>query len=659
MKPSDTSTPRESSPHRKRRSYSSDRDGKQNIPRRRSFSTTKRSDGERGRTHRNEANKKSPSRRNTLRTPLKKRYIHTELSQEHLSVSKKIIGRIPPIEEGAVRVLVFGGVEEVGRNMTALETKDSIIIIDCGMLFSDETLPGISAILPNIQYLEENKHKIKALVVTHGHLDHIGGIVFLTERLGNPPIYSRAYTNLIIKRRQGESIDAKPLEYNDVDSDSVIQIGDFVVRFFVVTHTIPDTTGIIVETPLGGVVFSGDVKVDHDGEGNPSSHEIKEWGQFNKNNPVLFLSDSTNAPQQGFSLPEWKVWENIDEIIRTSKSRLIFGTFASQVERIVKLVESVERHGRKIVVDGMSMKNSIAIAKEIGYIKAKDGTFITFEEMDKYPDEKLLILVTGAQGDKYAVLDRIGKKIHRHITLKETDVIVLSSSVIPGNELPVQRIKDNLTRQGAHIITYRVSDIHASGHANEEELKWVLGQVSPRFFVPIHGHHFMLRAHADIAEKCGMKREDIFIPDNGSVFELKKDEKGSDVLMKRLSHSMPTAPTVVDGVLIGHIQDVVIRDRQMLAEDGIFSTIIIIRQRTKKLMKSPDIISRGFVYLRESQRLLQDCRSLIKRTVEQSIQNQHPINIDSVKRAVTREVEGYLFQKTLKRPLVIPTIFII
>ncbi|MDD9867928.1 MAG: ribonuclease J [Candidatus Campbellbacteria bacterium] len=583
----------------------------------------------------------------------KKKYIHLELSEKHMS--KDLIKKIPPIAKGDVRILFFGGVEEIGRNMSAVQCGDEIVIVDCGCQFSVPSAPGIDYVLPNIRYLEENKDKIKAMLITHGHLDHIGGIMFLAERLGYPPIYSRNLTNIFIKRRQEEVIGHKPLDYNDVQADSVIELGEnFVIKFFSVTHTIPDSMGIIINTPLGNVVYTGDVKLDHT-DGVVADHEVKEYSRFKKDKVLVSLADSTNAENPGFSLPEKLIDKNLAEIIKNTKGRLIMGTFASQLERVSNIIRAVEHCNKKVIVDGRSLKTNVAIVQETGYLKVKKGTFIPIEKMGDYPKNKIVILATGAQADRYAVLMRVSNKTHKHIRLEKDDTIVLSSSVVPGNEVAVQILKDNLSRQGSKIITYNTSDVHASGHANRAELEWIHKKMDPEFFIPVHGHHYMLRVHAEIGKVVGIPEENIFIPDNGSIVEFTKS--GSKVKGKILKEKMPSAMTTVDGLTIGDIQDMVIRDRTMLAADGIFTTIIIINQRTRKLKKSPDIISRGFVYLRESQTLLQESRVLIKKSVEKTIKNMYPINLDVVKKNLSHDLEDFLFQKTTKRPLIIPTIF--
>ncbi len=558
---------------------------------------------------------------------------------------------IPPLAPDTVRIVPLGGVEEVGRNMTLVEYGNDIVIVDCGFQFSTEETPGVDFILPNTKYLEDRKEKVRALIVTHGHLDHIGGIPYIMERIGNPPIYSRKLTTLMIKKRQEEFAHLKQPTVIEVEKNETLKIGGLSVRFFSVTHTIPDSMGVIIETPHGAIVHTGDLKLDHD-DGVPSDKELQEYSIFKDMKVLLLVSDSTNVEKPGFSVPEKKVFETLEGFIRDIKGRIIIGTFSSQLERIMKIIEFGEKHGRKVVIEGRSMKTNVEIIKQIGMLKTKKGTLIGIEEMDSYPKEKILILATGAQGDDFAALMRTANQEHKYLKIQKEDTIILSSSVIPGNERAVQKLKDNLSRQGARIVHYQVSDVHSSGHANRDETAWIHKAINPRFFMPAHGHHYMLRVHAEIAKTNGMKEEHVVIPDNGSVIEIR--EKGEKIV--KLKEKAPSNIRMVDGFSIGNMQEVVIRDRKSLSEDGMFVAIAIVNMRSGKLRKSPDIISRGFVYLRESQQLLQETRLIIKKTVEETATGQNPINFDAVRNRVTDAVSLYLFQKTNKRPIVIPVL---
>jgi ribonuclease J len=566
-------------------------------------------------------------------------------------VDKKTHTPIPNPATDSIRIIPLGGVEEIGRNMLAIEFKDDIIIIDCGIQFKGEETPGIDYILPNTKYLEERKHKVRGIIITHGHLDHIGGIPYIAPLIGNPTIYTRNLTMLMIKKRQEEFPHEKAPEFHVVEKDDAVKIGGFRVRFFAVTHTIPDAMGIIVETPYGDIVHTGDLKLDHR-EGIPTDEEESEFKKFDKRNVLLLMADSTNVERPGFSIPEHTVFQNIDQIIKESTGRLIIGTFASQIERIARIIESAERYNKKIVIDGYSMKTNVEIAKMAKVLSYKKETLVPIREINDYPPHKIVFLVTGAQGDEFAVLMRVANKSHKHLILNQKDTVLLSSSIIPGNEKGVQKLKDNLSRQGAKIIHYQVSDVHSSGHANRDETKWIHKKIKPKFFMPIHGYHYMLRVHAGIAREVGMPDENIIIPDNGMIIEIEKEAS-------RISARKETAPSglvLVDGFSIGDIKEVVIRDRQMLAQDGMFVIVVTIDTTNGKIRKSPDLISRGFVYLRESQGLLQETRTIVRKTVEKNIAGMKPINFDYLKGILTDEVSHFLFDKTNKRPIVIPVI---
>ncbi|MDE2213254.1 MAG: ribonuclease J [Patescibacteria group bacterium] len=558
---------------------------------------------------------------------------------------------IPPIQEGIIRVIPLGGVEEIGRNMVAIEYGNDIVIIDCGFQFREEDTPGIDYILPNTKYLEDRAEKIRAVVITHGHLDHIGGIPYIIDRIGYPPIYTRRLTAVMIRKRQEEFQHLKPLDIREVETEESIRVGDLKLRFFEVTHTIPDSMGVIVETPYGWIVHTGDLKLENE-NGIPAESEEKEYALFKDKTVLLLMQDSTNVEKPGFSLPESTVLKNLEELIDTTKGRLIIGTFASQLERLMHIIEYAAAKGRKILIEGRSMKVNIEIVRQLDMLKVPDKAFIGPEELEHLPDSKILILATGAQGDEFAALMRMAVKTHKYVKIKKGDVVALSSSIVPGNERAVQKLKDNLSRQGAKIVHRETMDIHSSGHANRDETVWIHQHINPRFFMPVHGYHYMLRTHAEIAKACGRAEEDIVVPDNGTIVEIQ--EEGQKLLRRK--EMAPSSLRLVDGFSIGDIQEVVIRDRKMLAEEGMFVIIATVNPKTGKLRKSPDIISRGFVYLRESQELLQQTRIIIKKTIEDTARGMQPVNFDYVKNNVTDAVARFLFEKTNKRPIVIPVV---
>jgi ribonuclease J len=573
--------------------------------------------------------------------------------QRHGGEDKKNGGVIPPLEEGNIRVIPLGGVEEIGKNMTVVEIGDDIVIIDAGFQFKEEDTPGIDYILPNTKYLEERKHKIRAIIITHGHLDHIGAIPFIMERLGNPPMYTRNLTMLMIKKRQSEFPHLPEIDYKIVENSDRIKIGNMSVRFFGVTHSIPDSMGVIIDTPYGNIVTPGDYKLQHVG-GIPTPEEEKEYAVFDNEKNLLLLTDSTNIENPGFSTPDSEVFENLENIIKNAKSRLIMTMFASHIYRIAHVIKACEKFGKKVVVEGRSMKNNIEITIFAGVLKVDKNVMIKPEDIDQYPPDKVVVLATGAQGEEFSFLGRLIHDNYKHFKLNERDTVVLSSSIVPGNERAVQRLKDGIARKGARIVHYRTSEvyIHSTGHGNRGEIEWLHKKVKPKFFIPIHGSHYMVKLHAELAESLGMPDHNIVVPDDGSIIEI---QNGGEKIVK-LGVKAPSATVMVDGFTVGDIQEVVIRDRQILAQDGIFVFVAMIDAKTGKLKKSPDIISRGSVYLRESQDLLRESRFIIKRTIERSISTSNPINFDHVKNQVADEMSRFLFQQTAKRPIVIPVL---
>jgi ribonuclease J len=556
-----------------------------------------------------------------------------------------------PISEH-IRVIPLGGVEEVGKNMTAVEYKNDIVIIDMGFQFPGEEAPGVDYIIPDVSYLMSRKDRIRGVFITHGHLDHTGAIPYLMDKLGNPPLYTRLLTSIMIKKRQDEFPHLPALRMEVVEKDGHMRLGDSLsVQFFGVTHTIPDAMGVIVQTDMGNIIFTGDLKVDHD-NGVPLEHEQETFKKLGEQNNLMLLTDSTNVERPGWSYSERMVHENLRKIISDVPGRLIMGTFASLLERIIFIVMTAEQLGKKVIIDGRSMKTNVAIAREIGLLKCQPTTIIPAEDVDKYPPNKIIILATGAQGDEFASLMRMGYKRHKVLKIQKTDTVLLSSSIVPGNEKAVQKLKDNLSRQGAEIIHFRVADVHSSGHAYAEEMAWIIKMIKPRYFVPIHGYHHFLRVHAKLAENAGIPHDNVFVCDNGNIMEISEGGSKAVILKEKASAGI----IMVDGLGNGNVQEVVIRDRQALAQDGIFVIIAVIDVKTGKVRQSPDIISRGFVYLKEAQHLLRQSRIIAKKTIEDNAAGMHPINFDYVKNSLREKMGKFLFNETAKRPIILPVI---
>jgi len=589
-----------------------------------------------GHTNQNSGHKNAPKKHNV-------RKVTSEFAakKEHI---------VPALAQGNIRIIPLGGVDAIGKNMTAVEYGDDIIVIDAGIQFKTEETPGIDYILPNTKYLEQRRGKIRGLVITHGHLDHIGAIPFIMEALGNPPIYTREFGALLIKKRQSEFPHLPELNIKMIDknTDFLPITQNLKIKFFGITHAIPDSTGIIIETPLGDIVATGDVRVDNV-NGVPKEKEFEQYKILQDRKILLLMMDSTGIEKPGWGISEDHVIETIDEIVKNVPGRVIIATFSSQVERILRFIKIAEKYSKKLVIEGRSMKNNIEIVKHLKLADTKH--IIPVEEMQDYPPHKLMILATGAQGEEFAALMRMANNTHKYIKLNKTDTVILSSSVIPGNEKTIAGLKDNLFRHDSKIITYSDTDVHAGGHGKKGELEWIHKQIPYKFFMPYHGHHYMLKMHAELAVNNGALRENVIVPDSGSIIEI--TDNGTKI--KMLKEKAPSGMVMVDGFSVGDVQEVVIRDRQMLAQDGMFVIIASIDVNTGKLKKSPDIISRGFVYLKESQDLLKNTRFIIKKTIEEAAVG-NPINFDVLKDAVTDNVARYLFQETAKKPMVIPVV---
>jgi len=558
--------------------------------------------------------------------------------------------KYPKLEKDVIRIIPLGGVEQIGVNMTAIEMNDQIIVIDAGIGFSNQDTPGIDYMIPNTTYLEDNKDKVRALVITHGHLDHIGAIPYLYNQIGKPPIYTLEFGALLIKSKCSEfpGVDPKIVTVGQ-DGEDVLISDDFKVKFFGLTHSIPDSTGVIIKTKFGGIVSTGDVRVDND-NGVPLPKEIEQYKLFKNEKVLLMTMDSTGIPHPGWSASEREVIETIDGMIKSAPGRIIIASFASQVERLIAFIESAKKYGKYVVIEGRSMNTNLGIAKELKL--ADFSHVISADDMKNYPPHKIVMVVTGSQGEEFAALMRISNKTHRTITLEPSDTIVLSSSVVPGNDFAVTKLKDNLYRTDARIVTYMDNVVHASGHGKRGELTWIHNQIKYKFFMPIHGNHYMLKMHAELAEQLGCPKENVIVPDNGSIIEIR--DGGENII--KLEQKVPGDPRIVDGFSVSEEQHLVIRDRKILAEDGIFVIIVMLDRKTKKLKKSPDLISRGFVVLKNNKDLLTDARNLIKKTVEDTAQNMNPIDFDYIKDVTAQKLTKFLMQASGKRPEVIPVI---
>lgn len=551
-------------------------------------------------------------------------------------------------KEDKLRFAALGGLEEIGRNMMFFEYRDEIIIIDIGLQFPEEETPGIDYIIPNTAYLEDKKENIKAVILTHAHYDHIGAIPYVIHRLGNPPFYATALTKELVKKRQEDFLNAPKLNITEVKNGDRLKLSNyFEAEFFNVAHNIPDNAGVLLKSPVGNMVHLSDFKFDYDEKEQPQNiDEFRKIGQ--KKIHTLFL-DSTNAETPGRSLSERVVEKNLEELFRKAEGRIIVGIFSSLLNRIAEIIKIAERMNKKVAVSGRSMKENLEASRRLGYIKAKKGQIIPVEEIHKYKDDKIIILSTGAQGEPNASLMRIASGEHRHIRVKPGDTFIFSSSVIPGNERSVQVLKDNLARQGAIVYHSKIVDIHSSGHAPQEELKEVIRLIKPKFFVPIHGYFFMRSQNAKLAAEAGIPKENIFLFDNGQIVEI------TERSISLTGETVPASYVMVDGLGVGDVGEIVLRDRRMLAQEGMIVIIVTVSRRNGRLLKNPDIISRGFIYLKENQKLLEDIRSRIKGILGRIPQKQ-PLDADYLKALFRDQIGQFVYNKTNRRPMILPVV---
>lgn len=548
-----------------------------------------------------------------------------------------------------VRVMVLGGNEEVGRNMSLIEYKNDIIVIDMGLQFPEDDMPGVDFIIPNISYLQDKLKNIRGGIITHGHLDHIGGIPYLAPRLGNPPLFMSALTAGIVKKRQEEFKGIAPLRINVVNTSDVLQLGCFKIEFFRVSHNIPDSFGVAVHTPAGVIVHTGDFKIDPNPSGDKPT-EIEKIKRLGDEGVLCLLADSTNASLPGRQLTEGDIQHNIDDIIANAKGRLIIGTFSSMLGRIQQIIWACERMGRRVCIEGYSMKSNVAIAQELGYMKIQKSTMVDLKQALKLPDDKVVIICTGAQGEDRAILMRIASGEHSMLRIEQGDTVVFSSSVIPGNERSVQRLKDTLFREGAEVVHYQMMDVHAGGHARQEDLKYMHQLMRPKYLMPIEGHHSFLRLHAKAAVEGGFDPKNIFIADNGQIAEFDLQHNGLLTNKK-----VPSEYVFVDGLGVGDTNHIVLRDRMELSKDGVAIVLAVVSAQTGKLMKMPEVLTRGFVFMKEHQELLPVARKKVA-SILKDTDPRSSANGQYLKDKVRDELGQFLFDKTGRRPMVLTLI---
>jgi ribonuclease J len=550
-----------------------------------------------------------------------------------------------------LRIIPMGGIEEVGENMTVLEYGDDLIVIDMGLAFPDDTMPGIDYIIPDTKWLEANKRRIRGIIITHGHLDHIGAIPYILPKLGDPPIYTLPLTAGFIKKRLEEFNLLGRSKINTLTKDDVLALGNFKVRFFRLNHSIPDSVGLCITTPVGQIIYATDWKFDHTPvDGKPT--EFDKIAKFGAEGVLLLMSDSTNAVKPGYCISEKELGQTIDRAFGEIKGRIIFANFSTSISRIQQVFNASAKYNRKIIVTGRSMVNNIEIALSLGYLKIQPKIVIKSEQAKKYPDNQIVVLTTGSQGEDAAGLARIARGDHKTVKIKKGDTVIVSASPIPGNERAVSAVLSNLARLGAHVIYNKNLDIHTSGHAHQEELKLMIALTKPKYFMPIHGEHHMIVTHADLAKGMGVPESNIFTLDNGQILEINSAKEAKIVEDPKVT----TGYVFIDGLGIGDVGEVVIRDRQVMAQDGMFVVIITLNRRDGKLINQPDIISRGFIYMKGNDDLIREVKHEVRKLVESKGKEKLEPNWAYLRNIIRDEIGEYLYQKTERRPMILPVI---
>jgi len=546
--------------------------------------------------------------------------------------------------DSKLRIIPLGGLEQIGMNMTVFETKDSILVVDCGLSFPDDEMLGIDLVIPDITYLKENADKIKGIVITHGHEDHIGAIPYVLKEV-KAPIYATKLTMGLIEAKLKEHNMLEIVTRKVVKFGQIISLSDFRVEFIKTNHSIADATAFAIYTPVGTIIHTGDFKIDYTPVyGEPI--DLQRFGELGKKGVLALMSDSTNAAKTGFTMSERTVGRTFDNIFAENTTRrIIIATFASNVDRVQQIINSACKYNRKVVVEGRSMVNIINVAGELGYLNIPDGTLIETEQMKNYTDEQIVLITTGSQGESMAALSRMAASLHRKVTIMPGDLVVFSSTPIPGNEKSVSRVINELAMKGAKVI---FQEAHVSGHACEEELKLIYALTKPKYAIPVHGEYRHLMANRDIAEAMGVNKENTFIMSTGDVLEL--DEESGAITGK-----VQAGPVFVDGLGVGDVGNIVLRDRQNLAENGIIIVVLTFEKYTNNLLAGPDIVTRGFVYVRESESLIEETRTIVMDALEQC-QSKNITDWSRIKATVKDSIADYLWKNLKRSPVILPII---
>lgn len=597
-------------------------------------------------------NKTNSVVKNTKKRGYRKNYNKKTEAQEEVVVEKKATRRRAPKKEEFrfkkpnIKIIPLGGIEEIGKNITVFEYENDIIVVDCGLEFPTDDMLGIDLVIPDVSYLVKNKEKIRGMVITHGHEDHIGSIPYVLQQV-NIPIYATKLTIGLIKGKLEEHHLLRSSELHEVEQGQIVKLGKFSVEFISSCHSIPDSVMLAISTPTGTILHTGDFKIDYtpiDGK-QMNLGRIAELG----NKGILALmSDSTNAERKGFTMSESSVGEVFDKLFMNCKKRIVVATFASNVHRVQQIVDSAVKYNRKIAVCGRSMIKMIETAMEIGYIDAPEDTFIDIDLIKNYNDEQLVIITTGSQGETMSALTRMAAGEHKKVTITPNDLVIISANAIPGNEKLVSKVIDDLMKIGAEVVYSALADVHVSGHACQEEQKLILSLARPKYFIPVHGEYRQLIAHAETAKKLGIPAQNIFITHNGRTLEINEDEA-------KFTTSVPSGKVLVDGLGVGDVGNIVLRDRQHLSQDGLIVIVLTMDSSTGEIVSGPDVISRGFVYVRESENLMEEVKSVIKSEVYE-FEQRHITDWSTIKSTLKDNLRDYIFQKTKRDPMILPII---
>lgn len=597
-------------------------------------------------------NKTNSVVKNTKKRGYRKNYNKKTEAQEKVVVEKKTTRKRAPKKEEIrfkkpnIKIIPLGGIEEIGKNITVFEYENDIIVVDCGLEFPTDDMLGIDLVIPDVSYLVKNKEKIRGMVITHGHEDHIGSIPYVLQQV-NIPIYATKLTIGLIKGKLEEHHLLRNSELHEVEQGQTVKLGKFSVEFISSCHSIPDSVMLAISTPTGTILHTGDFKIDYtpiDGK-QMNLGRIAELG----NKGILALmSDSTNAERKGFTMSESSVGEVFDKLFMNCKKRIVVATFASNVHRVQQIVDSAVKYNRKIAVCGRSMIKMIETAMEIGYIDAPEDTFIDIDLIKNYNDEQLVIITTGSQGETMSALTRMAAGEHKKVTITPNDLVIISANAIPGNEKLVSKVIDDLMKIGAEVVYSALADVHVSGHACQEEQKLILSLARPKYFIPVHGEYRQLIAHAETAKKLGIPAQNIFITHNGRTLEINEDEA-------KFTTSVPSGKVLVDGLGVGDVGNIVLRDRQHLSQDGLIVIVLTMDSSTGEIVSGPDVISRGFVYVRESENLMEEVKSVIKSEVYE-FEQRHITDWSTIKSTLKDNLRDYIFQKTKRDPMILPII---